>query len=190
MDDIADTVDAVEVLLQEAEARALAILGETGFRDFIGGLESDEAWAALNAGKKGSDDPLSPGIRAWRATVCLLLVELIRAAAVDLDVDALIRHSVSLGQLDRDLLGHAERDAVIAVRNRLNGVAVSRKVRRLRRDEKREEWTAEARRHRSDEPGASDRAVAKHVAETCDAEFETVRKALRDSKPASTNPKK
>src|SRR6187397_497248 len=103
MDDIADSVDAAEALLQEAEARALAILRATGFGEFIGRLESDEAWTALNAGRKASADPLSPGIRAARATVCLLLVELIRAAALDRDIDALIRYCASLGCLDHDL---------------------------------------------------------------------------------------
>src|SRR5690349_16704088 len=100
MDDTAYISDAAEQMLQDAESRALRTLNESNFGQFIGRLESDEAWNALNAARKVSDDPLSPGVRAWRATVCLLLVELIRAAALDGDIDALIRYSTSLGTLD------------------------------------------------------------------------------------------
>jgi hypothetical protein len=106
------------------------------------------------------------------------LVDLIRAAALDQDIDSLIRYSASLGCLDQDLLGHAERD-LISERHRLAGIEESRRARRFQRDENHHEWAAEAERYRSDNPDASERNVATHVAKVCEAAFETVRKALR-----------
>jgi len=178
-------VDAADDLLQEAEARALAVLKETGFGEFTGCLESDEAWSALNSARKASRGPQSPGMRASRASVCLLLVDHIRAAAVDLDIDALIRHSAALGQLDRDLLGLAERDG-IAMRDRFRGLEIGKKRRRRRRDENRKEWTAEGRRYQVAHPHASAWAVARHVGEVCEAKPETVRKALRAKRRTTT----
>ena len=195
MDDAEDFSGAAEDLLSEAEARALAILNETGFGQFVGRLESDEAWNALNAARKASDDPLSPGVRASRASICVVLVELIRSATLDRDLDALIRYSASLGGLDQDLLGHAERDAIIAVRNRRRGVDESIQTRRDRRDDNHELWIREANRHRANNSGASERAVASHVAKVCGAKIETVRKALRadqrktDKTKARKNPR-
>jgi hypothetical protein len=181
MDDTTGNLDAAEDLLQEAEARARAILEETGFEQVITHLESDEAWNALNAAKKASRGPLTPAMRASRASNCLVLVEWIRAAALDTDIDALIRHSVSLGSLDRDLAGLAQRDA-IATRHRLANVAKSKRLRRDARDRKREGWKNQANVHRSKFPDASDRAVAKGLAQTSDASPETIRKALREER--------
>ena len=182
-----DTVnaEAAEELLRAVEARAFAVLKETGFDQFASCLESDEAWNALNAARKASNGPSSKGIRASRASVCLLLVEHIRAAALDLDLDALIRHSTSLGQLDRNLLGMAERDA-LAMRHRSRALEAGKASRRLRRDENREEWAAEARRYTSAHPNASAWAVARHVGEVCEAKPETVRKALRAKRRMAT----
>jgi hypothetical protein len=112
----------------------------------------------------------------------LLLIEHIRAAAAEPDVDALVRHSVSLGLLDRDVLSYVERQVVIEPRSRAIALAMAVEARTKQRDENWTDWATKAEEYRKDHPDASERAVAEAVAHRCDAKPETVRWALRLSR--------
>ena len=166
-------------LLLEAEERARAVLRETGFEQFIDGLDSDEVWNAFQAAARHDGTfALSPTARAYRARLCLLVVEHIRAAIEDQDASAAFRHGVALGTLDRDLLGHAERDAVVH-RNRMAALEKATLERLVRSKTRRTAWKAKAYGFKAKNPGASAREIAKHVAGSTGANSETVRKALR-----------
>jgi hypothetical protein len=113
------------------------------------------------------------------ANECLDLGVSIREALLDHDANATCRHSLTLLSRWGELIGHADSRAPVHVPNWQKGIELAVKARQRTRDEHHQEWIQEANRYRSQNPGASDRATAKHVAEVCEAKFETVRNALR-----------
>jgi hypothetical protein len=129
------------------------------------------SWAILEEGLES--DP-----RAACATECFDLTLLIREAVHEGDANAACRYSLTLLLRQQELLNHGGNHAAIEVQNWRKGVERSVQARRRKRDLNRRECFQEAIHYWSENPRASDRATAKHVAEMCEAKFETVRKAL------------
>jgi hypothetical protein len=176
--------------LARVDQRAREILTETGFGAYASADhgESDDAWDALQRALAHRPDPRSAGVRARRALASRLLVREIHLDFERHNLAGLFRRAFDLGALSDDVLSHAEYAAVIVPRQRRRGQQAAAAHKRAERAERLGEWRAEAARVRAEHPSASATVVAREVARICEANLETVRKALRRPARRRTRP--